>query len=127
MDLRKEKADSGPVITGFSGPHFKVDHIVRPGALLLTPASLHPWHYAGDPLTGLAALVAGMALEHPPEMLLLGTGAGLKRPAAVEIKALENSGIGVEVVDSRTAARIWGLLRAEERFVVAAMLPLDFI
>ena len=123
MDLRQEKADNGPVITGFQKNAFKVDNIVREGALLLTPRSLHPWRVDGDPLTGLTALIGEIGLDPAPELLLLGTGARLRRPTPDETSALEEMGIGLEVVDSRTAARIWGLLRAEERWIAAALLP----
>lgn len=124
MELRQEKADSGPIITGIEGDSFKVDHVVREGALLLTPKSLNPWNVnADDALTGLADLVRDLNVDPLPEMLLLGTGARLVRPAMAEQAGLEDMGVGLEVVDSRTAARIWGLLRAEGRWVVAAILP----
>ena len=40
------------------------------------------------------------------------------------IREIEARGIGVEVMDSRAAARTWGLLRGEERWIVAALMPL---
>ena len=123
MELRQEKAEAGPVITGVSGNAFKVDHVLREGALLLTPRSLHPWQVGNNPLVDLAGLVRSMDLEPLPELLLLGTGKALRRPAPSEQSALEALGIGLEVVDSRTAARVWGLLRAEGRWIAAALLP----
>ncbi len=63
-------------------------------------------------------------LDPLPEFLLLGTGAGLRQPARAFVRELEARGIGVEVMDSRAAARAWGVLRAEERWIVAALLPL---
>jgi uncharacterized protein len=59
-----------------------------------------------------------------PEFLLLGTGAGLRQPPRAFVRELEAKGIGVEAMDSRAAARAWGVLRAEERWIVAALLPL---
>ncbi len=63
-------------------------------------------------------------LEIQPEFLLVGTGANLCQPLRPFVRALEARGIGVEVMDSRAAARAWGVLRAEERWIVAALLPL---
>lgn len=63
-------------------------------------------------------------MQPPPEFLLLGTGARLRQPSREFVRALEASGIGVEAMDSRAAARAWGVLRAEERWIVAALLPL---
>ena len=54
-------------------------------------------------------------------------GAGLTFAAALPDleAALDARGIGVEPMDSRAAARAWGVLRAEDRQVVAALYPID--
>lgn len=122
MELRQEKADKGPVITGIQGNAFKVDDILREGPLLLTPRSLHPWKIAQLPPSDLPALIREMGMDPLPELLLLGTGKSLVRPPAAQFNALDVMGVGLEVVDSRTAARIWGLLRAEGRWIGAALL-----
>ena len=121
--LERHPAVSGPVVRGFSGGGFAVDdHVYR--GLLLTPRSAHEW----DP-PALADLAVGhfdalLALEPSPEFLLLGTGPGLIFPPRALTAALEERGIGIEVMASRTAARAWGLLRGEERWIVAALMPL---
>ena len=51
------------------------------------------------------------------------SGIGLEISRAF-VRELEGRGIGVEVMDSRAAARAWGVLRAEERWIVAALMPL---
>ena len=76
-----------------------------------------------DALT-LAALGGLLDGDPRPEFLLLGTGAGLRQPPRPFVRDLEAKGIGVEAMDSRAAARAWGVLRAEERSIVAALLPL---
>lgn len=83
------------------------------------------WNDAPPPeqLT-LDALGNLLTIDPLPEFLLLGTGAGLRQPPRVFVRDLENIGIGVEAMDSRAAARAWGVLRAEERWIVAALLPL---
>ncbi|EQB33440.1 hypothetical protein M529_04020 [Sphingobium ummariense RL-3] len=72
----------------------------------------------------LAAFGDLFDLDPRPEFLLLGTGAGLRQPPRPLVRELEAMGIGVEAMDSRAAARAWGVLRAEERWIVAALLPL---
>lgn len=71
-----------------------------------------------------AALGDLLDLQPKPEFLLLGTGAGLQQPPRAFVRALEALGVGIEAMDSRAAARAWGVLRAEERWIVAALLPL---
>ncbi len=72
----------------------------------------------------IAALGDLLDGEVKPEFLLLGTGGGLQQPSRPFVRALEAKGVGVEAMDSRAAARAWGVLRAEERWIVAALMPL---
>ena len=96
-----------------------------PTGLLLSPVRAMAWDDAPpiDALT-LAALGDVFDGDPRPEFLLLGTGAGLRQPPRPFVRAVEALGIGVEAMDSRAAARAWGVLRAEERWIVAALLPL---
>ena len=116
-------APEGPLVRGFSGGGFAVDGGVY-RALLLTPLRADEW--AAPPLAGLALehLEGVLALDPAPEFLLLGTGAALTFPPRPLVRALEARGIGVEAMDSRAAARTWGLLRAEGRWIAAALMPL---
>jgi uncharacterized protein len=63
-------------------------------------------------------------LEPAPEFVLIGTGDTLARPPRALIDALEARGIGVEAMDSRAAAKTWGVLRGEGRQIAAALYPL---
>ena len=119
----RDPAAEGPVVTGFSGGGFVVDEGVY-RALLLTPVSAGEW--APPPLAELAPadLEPLLALAPPPEFPLLGTGPRLTHPPRALRESLEQRGIGLEVMDSRAAARTWGLLRGEERWIAAALMPL---
>nr|WP_232307456.1 MTH938/NDUFAF3 family protein [Sphingobium chungbukense] len=93
---------------------------------MLSPVRALAWANAPaiDALT-VADLGDLFDLEIQPEFLLVGTGAGLRQPPRPFVRELEGRGIGVEAMDSRAAARAWGVLRAEERWIVAALLPLS--
>ena len=122
MRMERRGAE-GPVISGFSGRGFKVDDGVYQG-LLITPERAEGW--APPPIAELAEddLAPLFALDPAPEFLLLGTGAALVRPSPALAAALGARGIGLEVMDSRAAARAWGVLRAELRWIAAALYPL---
>lgn len=122
MKMERRSAD-GPLISGFSGRGFRVDENVYEG-LLITPQRADGW--APSPIAELAIsdLAPLLALDPQPEFLLLGTGATLVRPPLALVKALGARGIGIEAMDSRAAARAWGVLRAELRWVAAALYPL---
>lgn len=65
-----------------------------------------------------------MELSPAPEFLILGTGATMRLAPRSLVRELEEQGIGVEAMDSRAAARTWGVLRGEERWIAAAIMPL---
>ena len=116
-------AAAGPRVQGFSGRDFLVDGRAF-AALLLTPEAALEW--APPALAALAAqdVEAVLALDPAPEFLLLGTGPAMAFPPRGLTEGLAARGIGVEAMDSRAAARTWGLLRGEGRWIAAALMPL---
>jgi uncharacterized protein len=125
MDLHRDEVPGGPVITGFSGRGFRVGDRVYPQGLLIDPTGVAEWAAPADVGMLDVALLDGLLDTDPtPEFLLLGTGAQLVRPPASFVRALEERGIGVEAMDSRAAARAWGVLRLEGRQIAGAFFPL---
>jgi uncharacterized protein len=112
-----DETPTGPLLQGLSGGGFKVDGTVYP-AVLLTTAQATAWDAPQATREALEPLVAAR-----PELILLGTGA-VARPDPPLTRALEAEGIGLEVMDSRAAARAWVILRGEGREVAAALMPL---
>ena len=119
----RDPSASGPLVRGFAGGGFSVDGGVYRG-LLLTPERASEW--AAPPLADLSLndLSEILALRPAPEFLLLGTGPGFAFPPAALRTALEEKDIGLEAMDSRAAARAWGMLRGEDRWIVAALMPM---
>lgn len=122
MKMERRSAE-GPVISGFSGRGFKVDENVYQG-LLITPLRADGW--SPPPIAELteADLAPLLALDPRPEFLLFGTGDTLVRPPLALTRALGERGIGIEAMGSRAAARAWGVLRAELRWIAGALYPL---
>jgi uncharacterized protein len=116
---------SGPAIRGITGGGFLIDADVYPDGALLSPEAASAW--IAPPIAALDLAALGDLLDRrpAPEFLLLGTGAALRRPPPAFAKAVDARGLGLEVMDSRAAARAWGVLRAEGREIVAALMPLD--
>jgi len=128
VKLSREEGE-GPQVTGFAGTGFKVRDIVFPNGIILTPEEAHDW--SPPPLEELNAGhfrigggVDALASDPRPEFLLLGTGDALVQPPARFRREIEALGIGIEAMDSRAAARTLAVLRAEERWIVAAFYPL---
>ncbi|RYE02683.1 MAG: hypothetical protein EOP61_07655 [Sphingomonadales bacterium] len=123
MEMNRRGAE-GPVISGFSGRGFKVDGGVYEG-LLISPERADGWSPPPLEALGEGDLAALLALDPKPEFLLLGTGAAMRRPPVALVQALTARCIGLEAMDSRAAARAWGVLRAELRWIAGALYPLD--
>ena len=118
-----EDLPQGPLVKGFTAYGFSVEgRIYR--ALFLTPERAAEWIPPALADLTIDDVEQVLGLTPPPEFLLLGTGPGLTFPPRAFIRAVEARGLGVEVMDSRAAARTWGLLRAEERWIAAALMPL---
>jgi len=124
VSFDRETPASGPVIKGFSGTAFRIDERIVPGGLWLTPDNARDWD--APTLDALRAddVALLLALDPPAEFLLLGTGATMRRPSPAFVAAVEAMGFGVEAMDSKAAARAWNVLRGEDRWVVAALMPL---
>lgn len=122
MPWEQDSRGSGPVVQGFTSRGFSVEGHVYHG-LLLTPESADDW--APPPVAALTIedFAHALAMDPLPEFLILGTGAAIAFPPRALIAAMEERGIGVEVMDSRAAARTWGMLRGEDRRIAAALMP----
>ena len=113
----------GPIVQGFTPRGFSVDGGIYE-SLLLTPERADGW--APPPLSELTMehLESLLSIEPQPEFLIIGTGPAMAFPPRALVRALEERGIGVETMDSRAAARTWGMLRGEGRWIAAALMPL---
>jgi uncharacterized protein len=124
MRIDKAGRAEGPTISGIVGRGFRVDEGVYEG-LLITPERADGWTPPALGELSVEALAPLLALDPLPEFLILGTGSRMLRPSPALVAALDARGIGVEPMDSRAAARAWGVLRAELRWIAAALYPLD--
>ena len=123
--LGEDPAPPGPVVTAFvAGGGFSVRGEVYEG-LFLTPERAFAWSPPTAKALAIEDLAPLLAIDPQPEFVLLGTGTSLVFPPLALRRALDERGIGLEAMDSRAAARTWGLLRGEERWIVAALMPLS--
>jgi uncharacterized protein len=121
--VERSRSARGPLVQGFSAGGFTVDGETYRG-VLLTPERAAGWAPPALTELGIDDVATILDVEPAPEFLILGTGAAMAFAPRAFVQALEQRGIGVEAMDSRAAARTWGILRAEERWIVAAIMPL---
>jgi len=121
VEVRRDPSGPGPQITGFAVGGFRIDGQVYRAAQL-TPERV--WAWDAPVLAELTRAHFSELLATRPEFILLGTGPSLVRPPRALMMALESEGCGLEAMDSRAAARAWGVLRGEGREVCAALMAL---
>ncbi len=90
----------------------------------LTPVAARRWTPARIDALTVTDFEDLLDLDPAPEFVLLGTGPTMIFPPRMLVSHLDQRGIGLEAMDSRAAARTWGMLRSEGRWIVAAIMPL---
>ena len=122
MRINRDAEAAGPIITGLGPRGFRLGEEHHRAVLLTVERAIF---WSPPPLAELRVSVLTTLVESRPEFILLGTGSTLVRPNAEFVRELDAAGLGVEPMDSRAAARAWGVLRGEGRRIAAALYPID--
>lgn len=118
MRLTEITFGTAQVFEGYGPGFFRVGgHILR-GACLVTPWDAGPWG-------GLTNSDAPLSLAGRIDVLLLGMGDTIAHPPKALRAAIEEAGIGLEVMSSPAAARTYNVLLGKSRLVAAALLPVS--
>jgi uncharacterized protein len=114
-----------PSIDAYGGGGFRVSGERVEGSILILNDQLRPW-----PVTSLAGLGPEQIAEvlaagsREVEFLLLGVGPKVAPPPPALRQALQAAGMGLEVMDTATAARVYNVLAAEGRRLAAALIAI---
>ena len=114
-----------PSIDAYGGGGFRVSGVRVEGSILILNDQLQPWPVAGREALGVDDVAEVLAAgSRQVEFLLLGIGPKAA-PAPPEVrKALQAAGMGLEVMDTATAARLYNVLAAEGRRLAAALIAI---
>ncbi|MEJ2601774.1 MAG: Mth938-like domain-containing protein [Gammaproteobacteria bacterium] len=88
-------------------------------SILVLPDEVREWRCPD--IHSLDAETLAPAVDHRPDILLLGSGRALAFPDAALTRRLGHRGIGLEVMDTAAACRTFNILTGEGRHVVAAL------
>jgi uncharacterized protein len=114
-----------PSIDAYGGGGFRVSGERIEGSILILDDALRSWPVASrEALTvdHLSEILA--AGSRTVEFVLLGVGPkAMPAPAEVR-KALQAAGMGLEVMDTATACRLYNVLAAEGRRLAAALIAI---
>jgi uncharacterized protein len=118
MRLTEITYGTAKAVEGYGPGFFRVSGHVLRGACLITPWDAGPWGGYGDTATPLS-------LEGKIDVLFVGTGSTVAHVPREFRAAMEDRGIGVEVMASPTACRTYNVLLGEGRRVAVALLPVE--
>jgi uncharacterized protein len=122
MRFTRDSSSGINVVRAYGAGEIKVNEAVFRGPVILSSSAIVP----GPNIAGaneLAAPHAAAILALEPELVLLGTGARQTFPPSVFGAQFLRAGIGFEVMDTGAACRTFNVLVAEQRQVVALLLP----
>ncbi|WP_147125412.1 Mth938-like domain-containing protein [Shimia ponticola] len=116
MQFNEVTSYSSPHVEGYGDGFFRVAGEVVQGPMLLLPSGATAWGGTDD-------LELILAAADDIDVLFLGTGPEIAYAPAPLRAALEDAGIGVEVMATPTACRTFNVLLGEGRRIGLAVLP----
>ena len=116
MNLTEITYPDARPIDGYGPGFFRVAGQVFDGAVIVTSTGAASWQ-------GLADIAPLLVLAGQVDVLFVGTGAEIAHIPTEVRAALEEAGLGVEVMNSPSACRTYNVLLSEGRRVAVALLP----
>ncbi|PZX17592.1 uncharacterized protein LX81_01317 [Palleronia aestuarii] len=116
MELNEVPFDGLKPIEGYGPGFFRIGGAVHEGAVVVLPGGVSEWGGYGDTATLIRA-------KGDVDVVLVGTGREIAQVPRAFREALEEAGLGVEVMGSAAACRTYNVLLGEGRRIAAAMLP----
>ena len=124
MDLRWDKPGQHLFVREVSERGIRVVDDWYTGSLLISASTLVADWPARD-FESLDESLLEPIFQLQPDVVLIGTGSQQKFLPAERMVDFYRRGIGVETMTTHAACRTFNILVAEQRPVVAALLPLD--
>lgn len=116
MQLNEVNFEQVVPVDGYGPGFFRVGGQVLEGAVIVTEKQARSWQ-------GLEDAAALMALADSTDVIFVGMGAEIAPLPKALRAALEEKGVGVEVMSSPSACRTYNVLLSEGRRVALAALP----
>jgi uncharacterized protein len=122
MRFHQDSSSSSNRIRSYGTGEIKINDSAFTAPVIVSSSAIEP----GPAITAVDELAvphAAAVLAHEPEVVLLGTGPRQSFPTPEFGAALLRAGVGFEVMDTGAACRTFNVLVAEQRRVVALLIP----
>jgi uncharacterized protein len=125
MEIREAQYPGRVPIDAYGNGGFRFAGMSHRGSLLLVPSGVYGWPVTRFDQVDMASLARVVDEAAEIEILLLGCGPEMRRPAANVRDGLAALGISVEFMATGPAARTFNVLLAEDRAIAAALIAVD--
>jgi uncharacterized protein len=120
MKLHLARAAGRNLFSGYGPGYVAINGERHEHSVIVLPDRVMDWEI--ERFEQLSEPVFESLKSLPVDVVVLGTGAALRFPAASNLRTLTQAGIGIEVMDTAAACRTYNVLLAEDRRVAAAIL-----
>jgi uncharacterized protein len=125
LELHEDNRLARYRILGYDQRGVRVDQAYHAGSMVVASFAA-PRTWPPTTMEQLRAEHLEMVLAMEPEVVILGTGVRHINPAPHLVAALQQHGVGIEVMNTAAACRTYNVLLADGRRVVACLLQQGF-
>ena len=125
MDLTPLVPAGRQMIERYGGGRFVVSGVMHEGSVIVFPNRTLAWPLAAIGEITVESLLPVLDARESLEIVLIGCGARLTQVPAELRRALRQSGLAVEMMDTGAACRTYNVLAAEDRRVAAALIAVE--
>ena len=119
MEARRDETGEWLTLSGYGRGGFRIGTVHHEGAIMIHRGGVQAWSgaFSTESLRDL------LALDPPPEILLLGTGEHFDPAVAAFASQLRKTGVAIDMMATPAACRTYNLLVGDGRRAAAALLP----
>ncbi|WP_019961497.1 Mth938-like domain-containing protein [Woodsholea maritima] len=114
-----------PPIDAYGDGGFRIGGVRYDGPTLMVEDQVAAWPVNDLQSLSLADFDRFLQAEKKPDLVILGVGPSIAHPPQGVREGFLAAGIGLEVLDSATACRVYNMLAGEARRIGVALLPAD--
>lgn len=122
MRFNQDSNSSKTLIRSYRAGEIKINDSTYLAPIIVSASAVEPGPGIGR-VDELVPSHAAAVLAYEPEVVLLGTGLKQTFPSAEFAAAFLRAGVGFEAMDTGAACRTFNVLVAEQRRVVALLIP----
>lgn len=125
MDITAAVPQGKQVVESYGAGRFRVSGSLYRGSILVFPEETLNWDVTGVDALAAGSFTAVIQRAGEIDVLLLGCGPRMTMISPALRKALRESGIVIEPMDTGAACRTYNVLLSEGRQVGAALIAVD--